>query len=175
MNKFIVSTVIAITTLVMGVSPTRAEESHYTLGVGLHYWDSLDDVVDSDFEFEDSGYSLLVAWQWAPENLIQFEIDLEFFEDGFAGATGEAISPMVLVLLDLPVLYVGAGVGVTISDDFDSNVSDPFYLARAGFHIGLLPRLGLDLHLDYRFDVWEEVDDFDSDTVTLGAILRFRL
>ncbi len=174
MKKALVTVLIAIPLLLMGAT-TASADSNYTLGVGLHYWDSLDTVVDSEFDFEDSGYSLLLAWQWAPENLIQFEIDLEYFEDGFAGATGEAFSPMALVLLDLPVLYVGAGVGVTLSDDFSDNVSDPFYLARAGFHIGLLPRLALDLHLDYRFDVWEEIDNYDSDTITLGAILRFKL
>jgi hypothetical protein len=53
--------------------------------------------------------------------------------------------------------------------------SDPYFAAKAGFTLPLLPRLKLDINANYRFDDWSELEDASSDTVTLGALLRIAL
>ena len=72
-------------------------------------------------------------------------------------------------------LYGGVGVGVTISDTLDDNVSDPFYAARLGWDFQVLPRLHVDVHANYRANTFAELEDYDSDSITLGAALRVAL
>lgn len=54
-------------------------------------------------------------------------------------------------------------------------VSDPFYAARVGLDFVLLPRIHLDVNLNYRAGTFDELDEASSDTITLGAALRFGL
>ena len=42
-----------------------------------------------------------------------------------------------------------------------------------GIDLLLLPKIHLDINADYRFAEWDEIYDYDTDTVTLGATLRF--
>ena len=103
-----------------------------------------------------------------------FELDLEYFDKGFGGATKEAYSPQAYVVVGRN-WFVGVGVGTTYSDDFEDEITDPYYAAKAGFSLGLLPHLAVDLAANYRFDAWSELSDADTDTVFLGAMLRFNL
>ena len=70
-------------------------------------------------------------------------------------------------------LYVGVGVGLTISDDLPDTVSDPFWAARIGWEFHILPKLTLDINANYRAGSFSELDEADSDAITLGAIVRF--
>ena len=69
-------------------------------------------------------------------------------------------------------LYCGVGVGVTISDGLEDDVSDPFYAARLGWDFQVLPRLHVDVNANYRANSFSELEDYDSDSITLGAALR---
>lgn len=144
----------------------------HRIGFGIHHWQTVDDLADEGFEdLDDEGTSGIVSYQYMPEGIFSLELDLEYFADGFAGSTEEAFSPQVYLLVGHG-LYAGAGVGVTHSD---GETSDMFYAARLGFDISILPRLSVDVNANYRFDDWDLVDEVETDTVTLGALIRLRL
>lgn len=142
------------------------------LGAGIHHWQTVDNLADQGFDgIDDQGTSGIVSYQYMPEGVFSLELDLEYFAEGFAGSTERALSPQAYLLIGHG-LYAGAGVGVTLSD---GETSDPFYAARLGFDIAILPRLSLDINANYRFNDWGLVDDVETDTVTLGALVRLRL
>ncbi|HYN21771.1 MAG TPA: hypothetical protein VE078_12475 [Thermoanaerobaculia bacterium] len=154
----------------MTTAPAFAAD--HRIGAGIHHWQTVDDLADEGFEgIDDKGSSGILSYQYMPEGIFSLEVDLEYFADGFGGSTEAAISPQAFLLIGHG-LYAGAGVGVTYSD---GDSSDPFYAARVGFDITILPRLSIDVHGNYRFDDWDLIDEVETDTVTLGAIVRLRL
>ncbi len=155
---------------VLITSPAFAAD--HRIGFGIHHWQTVDDLADDGFEdLDESGTSGIASYQYMPEGLFSFELDLEYFADGFGGSTESALSPQAYVLIGHG-LYAGVGVGVIVSD---GETSDPFYAAKVGTNISILPRLSLDLNANYRFDDWSLIDEADTDTVTLGALIRIRL
>jgi hypothetical protein len=72
-------------------------------------------------------------------------------------------------------LYGGVGAGISFSDGLVDNRSDPFWVARLGLDLLILPKTRLDLHADYRARAFDELDNVKTDGVTLGAAIRFRL
>ena len=165
MNRGILLLVLAA--LIAG--PAAAD---HRIGFGVHHWQTVDDLADEGFEgLEDEGTSGIVSYQYMPEGIFSLELDLEYFADGFGGSTEEAFSPQAYLLIGHG-LYAGAGVGVIHSD---GETSDMFYAARIGFDISIIPRLSLDVNANYRFDDWDLVDEVETDTVTLGALVRLRL
>lgn len=147
-----------------------AAAAEHRLGIGAHYWRTVDQVVDDRGEIDDSGLSWLVSYQYVP-SLLRFELDLEVFPQGFGGSTDTAYSPQAYVLLGAG-LYGGLGVGVTTSNFDGGSVSDPYWAARAGFDRQIVPGVHLDINANYRFHAWSELEGADTDTVTLGAIAR---
>lgn len=161
----------------------EVEAGQHRLGFGMHYWKSVDEIQDSGFagldDIEDDGVSQVFSYQYIPKGFLKWELAVEYFSKGFGGSTEKAYSPQLYLLFGRGI-YAGLGVGVTISDGFgDSSTSDPFYGARLGFEMGILPRLDLDISTEYRFNAWSElesqVDDFDSEVWTLSAVLRLTL
>lgn len=162
------------------ILPTTASHAgEHSLGLGVEFWRTVDGFPDSGTfdDIEDDGQSFLISYQYKPAGLIRFELDLEIFDDGFAGSSETAVAPQAFVLVGAGGLYGGVGIGVTISDGLEDDVSDPFYMGRLGFQFSLLGAIKLDLHATYRFDAFEELEgiDFDSDTYTFGAAVRFKL
>ena len=111
-----------------------------------------------------------VSYQYLA-GFIRFEAAAEYFNKGFQGSLDWAVSPQVYVLAGRGI-YGGLGVGVTYSDFAKGSWSDPYYIAKAGVDFLLLPKIHLDINADYRFLKWEDVDNYDSDTITFGATVR---
>ena len=65
--------------------------------------------------------------------------------------------------------WARVGAGVTISDGLPDDVSDPFWAARVGWDFQVLPNVHVDLNANYRADAFSELEEVDSDAVTLGA------
>ncbi|MDX1632464.1 MAG: hypothetical protein R3234_11415 [Thermoanaerobaculia bacterium] len=162
------SLLILISCLALAV-PSGAAEHRF--GVGVNYWETVDDLVDEEFDVEEDGLAPVLTYQYRPGGLIGFQVDLEYFEEGFGGSTSEALSPQAYVTVGGGI-YGAIGVGVTYSDDFDGEFSDPFWAARAGLDFELLPKIHIDIHANYRADTFDELDQASSDTVTLGIALR---
>ncbi|MCH9650013.1 MAG: hypothetical protein K0U98_17385 [Deltaproteobacteria bacterium] len=156
-----------------------AQAGEHSLGLGVEYWKTVDGFPDSGTfdNLDEDGQSFLLSYQYKPAGLIRFELDLEYFDSGFAGSSDTAVAPQAFVLVGAGGLYGGIGIGVTISDGLSDDISDPFYMGRVGFQFSLLGTLKLDLHATYRFDAFSELEgiSFSSDTYTLGAAARFRL
>lgn len=148
------------------------------VGLGAQFWRTADGLPSgSTFDdIEDDGYSWVASYQYRPRGLFAFEVDLEYFKDGFAGTTETAYAPQAFVLVGKS-LYAGVGTGVTISSGLEDDVSDPFFMGRLGYNLALLGPLDVDIHVTYRFDEWEGLEGIDvsTDTYTFGAILRLKL
>lgn len=143
-------------------------EGDHRVGVGAHYWTTVDDIDVRDVD--EDGVSWLLSYQYWP-SVFGVEAAVEWFESGFAGSDEDVYAPQAYLLVG-SLLYGAVGIGGYYSDgDWADN---PFYAFRAGLNLQLLPRLFLDINANYRFEDWEglEGSDIDSDTITLGAVAR---
>ena len=151
-----------------------AEAGEHLLGGGIHYWRTIDELADTGLEIEDDGQAWVLSYQYRPAGLFSFEIDAEYFEKGFGGADDTAISPQAYLVFGHG-WYAALGGGIIYSSAFEDEYSDPFYAAKIGWDLTLLPRVHVDINANYRFDAWSELENADTDTITLGALLRFSL
>jgi len=173
--SLVVPAALLASLLIFGAS---AQAGEHRLGIGVEYWRTVDGLPSSgDFEdLEDDGNSWLLTYQYKPAGLFTFQLDAEYFPDGFGGSTESAIAPQAFILVG-GGLYGGIGVGFTYSDGLEDDISDLFYMGRIGFNFSLLGTIKLDLHATYRFDDWDALKDISvsSDTYTFGAAVRFRI
>jgi len=161
--------------VVVSFAATAAGAAEHRFGVGYHYWKTADKVTGLG-DVKDDGHATVFSYQYLPGGLVRFEADVEYFPSGFGGSRDNAYSPQAFVLVGR-FLYAGVGVGATHSNDFPSgdSWSDPWYAARAGLDLLLLPRLHLDLNANYRADAFRDLQDAKSDAITLGASVRLTL
>lgn len=163
---------LGIVALLGGQSAAQAE---VRVGGGIHYWTALDDIEVDDVDIDDSGTSFLASVQWVPGGLFKLEGNLEYFTEGFGGGDSDAWAPQAFVLVGSG-LYGGLGIGTTYNDELEgSNWSDPFYTARVGLDIEVLPTIHVDINANYLFNAFSEIDGADEDSITLGAIARIAL
>lgn len=161
---------LAMTTL---ATPSLAE---VRLGGGIHYWTALDDIEVDDVNIDESGTSFIASLQWLPGGLFYFEGDLEYFDEGFGGGNAGALAPQAFALAGIGAIYGGLGIGITYNEDLEGDdFSDPFYTLRAGLDFELLPRIHLDIHGNYIFNAFSDIDGASEDSITLGAIARIAL
>lgn len=149
------------------VQPASAGD--HRLGMGVHYWDTVDNIDIEDYD--DSGYSWLVSYQYKP-SLVGYEFDVEFADDQPGNPDKWTYSPQAFVLIG-GTIYGGVGAGLHYAD---GESSDPFYALKAGVDFELLPYIHMDINANYRFENWDVdavEEDVDTDTVTLGAVVRF--
>lgn len=160
---------LCLIAIVLVAVPAAAAEHRF--GLGGHYWRTIDSIEDDDFDIDEDGVTPYLTYQYLPGGLLRFEIDLEYFDEGFGGSAEEAYAPIVFALVG-GGLYGGVGVGVVVSDGFEDEISDPFYAARVGFDMELLPAIHLDINANYRANTFSELDEADTDSITLGAAVR---
>jgi hypothetical protein len=166
---------LVILSVLLCAAAARPAAADSWVGVGLHSWRTVDDLHDEGFgDIRRSGVSYLVSYQYVPGALLKFEVDGEYFDKGFGGATHAAFSPQAYVLVG-GLIYGGVGIGTTFSHDFSNDVSSPFYIARVGVNLHLIPRFSLDINANYHFNAFHELNDASTGTVTLGAAVRFKL
>lgn len=156
--------------LLLLLPATVAWSGEHRLGGGANYWVALDDLDEDDID--DNGFSYLVSYQYMME-WMGLELDVELLPDRFDET---AVAPAAYFLLG-KTLYAAAGIGIVNSDgDF---ADEPFFALRAGVNMEVLPNMYLDVSANYRFNDEAELDDddrdIDTDTVFLGAALRFGL
>jgi hypothetical protein len=149
-----------------------AAAADHRIGGGFHYWKTIDDLEDEGFdEIDDSGLATVLSYQYVPGGLIKFELDLEYFEDGFGGSLEATYSPQAYIVVG-SFVYGALGAGVLVSNGLEDEVSDPFFAAKLGIDMLLLPKLHLDINANYRFDDWNQLNEAETDTVTLAALVR---
>ena len=152
-----------------GDGPGRGLNIH-RLGFGVNYWKTIDDI---DEEFDSHGFSYLASYQYAPVPFFKVEADVEFFPD-LVDSADPVFAPELFVTVGR-LIYAGAGIGVYYTDGDWAN--EPFYMLRAGLDFPIAPRLFLDINVNYRFNDWNTLEwsDLDTDTVRVGAAVRFTL
>lgn len=158
--------VLVITAFFCMVQSASAEG--HRLGAGIHYWYAIDDI-DTD-NVDENGYAFLISYQYKP-TIMGFEFDLELADKELTGKSKMEYSPQAYVLFG-GFIYAGLGIGTHY---YDGEFTNPFYALKAGFDLELFPHLHLDINGNYRFDNWdydEVSEDIDTDTVTLGAVVR---
>ena len=154
------------------VCPTAWAENAHRVGGGLRYWVALDDIDVEDVD--EDGLSFILSYQYVMAEYFKLEADLEFLDEGYAGADEAVWSPQAYFLIGKG-LYGGVGVGINYSDG--DWADDPFFAFRAGVDLEVLPSIFLDINANYRFEKWNFdriEEDIDTDTITVGAILRYQ-
>ena len=159
--------------LVLALSSTWAAAQQNRIGVGAHYWKTLDQIDVNDFD--ESGVGYVVSYQRTGGQWTKLEFDVEILPDGYGGSTNTAFSPQLFLLVGSG-LYAGAGVGIDyLNDEFQD---EPFYALRLGFEVLLLPSIYLDVNANYRFKEFKDIqtltETIDTDVITLGAQLRLQ-
>lgn len=150
------------------VLPLSAQNSPHSIGFGAHYWQVLDDLDEAGFD--KSGLAYIGAYRY-DGGLLAIHAELEVFPSDFGTVEKEVFSPQVLVLLG-DGIYAGIGAGILYSDgDF---ADKPFFMFRAGLNVVAFGPVTLDLNANYVFTDFDNLSssDIDSDTITLGAMLR---
>lgn len=144
----------------------------HRLGGGVHYWKTLSDLEDNHNDIDDNGFSYLVSYQYV-YSWLKVEADVEIFPKNFRGSDKVSVAPEAFLMLG-GIIYGGPGIGITYTDDqdLDNKWSDPYGLLKAGVDIPLFDVLHLDIHCIYQFTKWADWNEFDTDTITLGAQAR---
>jgi hypothetical protein len=142
------------------------------LGMGVHYWEYVNDIEIGDMDdFDESGASWVVSYRYKPA-VLGLQLDLEFADNQVGAIDDWTYSPQAFVIAG-STLYGGLGIGVHYAD---GDTSDPFYALKAGLVFEILPHIQLDVNANYRFEEWDVdavEEDLDTDTITLGGVVRF--
>ena len=163
---------IALTLVLLAAVAWPARAAEHRFGVGYHYFETVNKI-NAPGDINDSGNSVVISYQYLPGGFLRFEGDFELYPDGYGGSSGKAYSPQAYLLFGRGI-YAGVGVGITKSDSFPNgdNWSDPWYAARVGLDLLLLPKVHLDINANYRADAFRQLDNAKSDAITLGASVR---
>jgi hypothetical protein len=167
MRKLLVVIVVAFGLTWLASVPAALAGSH-RLGGGANYWKTIDNI---DTNFDENGLSWLASYQYVPKGIFKLELDLEYYPNNLI-SDKDLWSPEAFVLLG-GTLYAGVGIGVYYDGDVFNNA--PFYMLRAGLDFSILPFLSLDINANYRFEDWGDLStsDIDTDTIRIGAVIRF--
>jgi hypothetical protein len=166
---------IGILVMAAAMAAPAQGQSESLVGVGVHSWRTVSDLRSEGFgDIRRSGVSYLASYQYRPGPLLRLELDGEYFPKGFGGSAHSATSPQAFVLVG-GFIYGGVGIGTIYSSSFSNNFSSPFYVARVGLDIHPLPRLHIDVNGNYDFHAFNELKGVNTGTVTLGALVRFKL
>jgi len=162
--KRVLAAVLVMGGILVAAAP---DASAMRAGVGANYWVAVEEIDDQDFD--ENGLSWLASIQFLPAPLIKIEADIELLPEGFLGSTDQVWAPQAYLLVG-SFIYAGAGIGMYYTDgDF---ADDPFYALRAGFDFPVGP-VHLDINANYRFEGKLDADNIDTDTIFLGAAVRF--
>lgn len=167
---------LIVTCVLLGLaaSAVRAQsESASSLGLGVRMHRTLDSL---PHRYTKTGFGPSINWRTHLTDLVSVQVELNAYEDGYAGSPQDVASPQLFLLLGHE-LYAGVGAGLLYSNDKFSH--PPFVALRAGYLMSLRDRLSLDINLSYEFAEWKGVNEFDksvdSDALVLGAGLRIAL
>ena len=150
--------------------------AEHRIGGGAHYWRTLEDIYADGLGIDEDGLAYLGSYQYVVCPYFKIEADLEIFPEDFGGSVDTVFAPQIFGLVGSG-FYGGVGVGTMIAGGKFS--SDPFFAIRAGLEVELLPRIRLDINANYHFMEFEGIktvgEDVSTDSVTLGAMLRYVL
>lgn len=159
---------VLVSALLSLVQPLAQADS--SLGLGLRVFRTVDSLPR---QFTEMGLGGSVSWRTFWTERISGQLEMNLYEDGYAGAPQEALSPQAFVLLGRE-WYAGLGAGILFAD---GDLADaPFLVLRAGYQRPWTEWMSLDLSVSYEYAEWKGVNQFDktaeSDTLVFGAGVR---
>ncbi len=177
MHRAVAAALTVFTCVLFATLPSaRADEDRggwFQIGVGAHYWHSIETASEEE-SFSEDGIAWSLSTRLFPRYWVHLGFEVEQFPDEYAGLTEDIYAPAGYLVVGKGV-YAAMGAGVYYSDG-EFYTDDPFYAFRVGIMAEALPSIYLDINANYRFestdDLEAEVDNIDTDTVTLGAALR---
>lgn len=155
---------------VLACSAYSADDRPHRIGGGAHYWKTIDQLKEEHRSIDDDGIAWVASYQYC-RSLLKLEVDLEIFPNGYGGSEKTSVSPQVFIGLG-SAIYAAVGIGTVYASDLDKTFSDPLFIGRAGLDLEIVPALHLDINANYYFTEWEDWDDFNTDTITLGGQVR---
>jgi len=173
MRKILCIAVVAFSLAWLASASTALAGAH-RVGAGANYWKTINDLESNDVtNIDENGLSWLASYQYVPEGIFKFEVDLEYYPS-LGGEPKAWWSPEAFVLVG-GTLYAGAGIGVYFNGEIFSDT--PFFMLRAGVDFPILPFLSLDISANYRFNDWGTFStrNLDTDTIRIGAAVRFAM
>lgn len=157
------------------LAPGQAVAADHYVGIGAHFWKTIDDLAGDGFDdIEEDGYAFLASYRYEPRGLFFLQGEVEYHPDGFGGSRESTLVPVGYLGFG-GTWYVAVGIGTSIATDLDGDMSDPFWSGRVGRAFDVLPGIGVDIHLNYRADAFDELEDASTDAITVGATVRFNL
>ena len=160
----------AVASAVLACSAYSSNDRPNRIGGGIHYWKTIDQLKKEHKSIDDDGIAWVVSYQRVI-SMLKLEADLEIFPNGYGGSEDTAFSPQAFIGLG-SAIYAAIGIGTVYASDLDKTFSDPLFIGRAGLDLEIIPALHLDINANYYFAKWEDWDDFDTDTITLGGQVR---
>ena len=163
-KKFSILTGIWVIMVFFG-PPTWASHTH-RVGVGVHYWASLEDIIIDDVD--EAGLAFLISYQYQMFKFFTFEADMEILGEGYAGATETVLAPQGYFLIGRG-LYGGIGVGINFSDgDF---AGSPFFALRTGIDLEIFPTTFLNIfYLELFFKLYKLTSCYKNIVTELNSI-----
>jgi hypothetical protein len=161
--------------------------AEHAFGIGIHYFYTLEEI-DNDLSqeiqgaYHSEGIALNASYRIKPNPHLGLLFEMQTYPEGVSDAK-MVISPRILALLGH---HIYAGVGVawnyaeweeeTLSIHKDDGWSSAYFLLRAGFEFPIIvDDLILDINGTYELNDWNEIEEFDSDLITLGVGVRMTL
>lgn len=161
------------------LAPAPAKAGEHSLGLGAHFFKTVDRIVDDGGfgDIEDDGYALVASYRYRPGGLVFFQIDLDYYQDGYGGFSGNTYAPTAFLGVGRQ-WYAAAGIGIIHSDKYlhigdEEFNSATYYQGRIGWNIDLVPGIGIDLNASYAIDAFNKLDQLETDSTTFGAVVRF--
>jgi len=151
---------------------TSVPAASSSMGGGINYWHAMEDIDLT--EFDQDGASIFFSIRNERAGLLCLEADFEIMPEGFMASPEAAYAPQVYLVVGRAVT---ASVGIGWYYSNGGWADQPFFILRGGVEFILLPKLSLDVMMNYRFTDWGELEgeDIDTDTIMLGAALRIDL
>jgi len=162
--------------------PSLAAGFGHGIAFGAHYFHVLGEIDDSR-EFEEDGVGYNFSYRLCLSKIFSLDGVLQSYPSGYYQAE-KVWSPEVYAVLGR-TLYVGIGAlayRVTWSEPFrdepgdERDWSDVTYALIGGVELPLiLDVVTLDINARYVFSDWQEVEEFQEDTLTFGGRVRIYL
>ena len=172
-----IASLIALLLVAGLICPTVGMAARHSLGIGAHYFRSLEEIKAED-DFDEDGLGLNLSYRYRMARLLALQGELQFFPDGIFFAE-DAYGFKGFLLLG-NVIYAALGIGTNRVEwpNGDKEWTDTEYLLRAGVELPIVPDVfTIDMNANYILADWRDIDDlddeFDEDYMSFGAAARF--
>ena len=171
---------VALSCLLLNISFTLASDAHFTHSIffGAHYFRTLGEIKEEP-NFDKDGYGINFGYQLGLSSIFSVQAVVQTYPSGFYDAEN-AWSLEGYAIIGRGI-YAGVGI-LTYKLKWKKEYKDYHeeegwsnlnYALKAGFELPLvLDVVYIDVNAKYLFNNWQDVKEFDEDTLTFGASVK---